>query len=176
MTRKNDAHDMVMESITEALLKLMEKKPLAEINITELCRRAGVSRVSFYRNYSSMHDILVRYLTRCTDEWWNEFSKKPQTEFYETFWIELLGQYKSNEKLIRLLYENNASNLIKEHVFSCCKPEHGLNEQDSFIRAALAGALYGLVDEWIRRGMGDFPADFSLQKILKIMPYQEAVK
>ena len=45
--RKNEAHDMVMESLTQALLQLMEKKPLSKINVSELCTRAGVGRVSF---------------------------------------------------------------------------------------------------------------------------------
>ena len=47
MARKNEAHDMVMESLTEALLQLMRTKPLSEISVSELCDKAGVSRVSF---------------------------------------------------------------------------------------------------------------------------------
>ena len=47
MARKNEAHDAVVESLTQALLLMMEQKPLAQINISELCEKAGVSRVSF---------------------------------------------------------------------------------------------------------------------------------
>ena len=61
MNRKNSAHSIVVESLTQALLILMEKKPLKEIKISELCKKAGVGRVSFYRNYSSMEEILVHY-------------------------------------------------------------------------------------------------------------------
>ena len=53
MARKNEAHDAVVESLTQALLLMMEQKPLAQINISELCEKAGVSRVSFYRNFDS---------------------------------------------------------------------------------------------------------------------------
>ena len=58
MARKNSAHDIVIESLTEALLQLMEKKPFSEISVSELCMKAGVGRMSFYRNYSSVRDIL----------------------------------------------------------------------------------------------------------------------
>ena len=51
MAGNADAHILVMESLTEALIQLMRKKPLAEIKISELCDKAGVSRVSFYRNF-----------------------------------------------------------------------------------------------------------------------------
>ena len=82
MARKNEAHDMVMESLTEALLQLMRAKPLAEISVSELCDKAGVSRVSFYRNFDSMDDILVRHLTRSTDAWWAKFSLSSEEDFY----------------------------------------------------------------------------------------------
>ena len=103
MNRKNSAHSIVVESLTQALLILMEKKPLKEIKISELCKKAGVGRVSFYRNYSSMEEILVHYLKKCTDDWWVEFSKKPQDEFYASFWDELLNEYRKNERLITLI-------------------------------------------------------------------------
>ena len=170
MARKNEAHDVVVESLTQALLQLMEKKPLAQINVSELCSRAGVGRVSFYRNYESMEEILVYYLKKCTDDWWIEFSKKPNEEFYATFWPELLTEYRKNEKLIKLLYQNNASHLIKEHIFACCMSDSTGTEEDAYTRAALAGALYGMVDEWIKRGMGQFPENFSLRSIVRLMP------
>lgn len=170
MARKNEAHDAVVESLTQALLQLMEKKPLAQINVSELCTRAGVGRVSFYRNYDSMEEILVHYLKKCTDDWWIEFSRKPSDEFYATFWPELLAEYRKNEKLVKLLYQNNASHLIKEHIFACCMSDAAGTEEDAYTRAALAGALYGMVDEWIKRGMGQFPDNFSLRGIVRLMP------
>ena len=168
--RKNEAHDMVMESLTQALLQLMEKKPLSKINVSELCTRAGVGRVSFYRNFDSMDDILVQHLKKCTDEWWRDFSQKEVESFYTDFWPELLEQYRANGHLVRLLYENNASHLIKDHIFACCRTTFEVDEEESYARAALAGALYGMVDEWIKRGMGQFPENFSLRSIVRLMP------
>ena len=170
MARKNAAHDMVMESLTGALLQLMKHKPLSDINILELCERAGVSRVSFYRNFDSIQDILVKYLSKCTDDWWREFSTKTESDFYRFFWVELLGQYKKNGELITLLYESGASNILKEHIFSCCDLHPERNDMDAYSRAVLAGAIYGLVDEWIRRGMKEFPRDFSIHNIALTIP------
>lgn len=170
MERKNGAHDMVVESLTQALLQLMEQKPLDKINVSELCGRAGVGRVSFYRNFASMDDILVQYLKKCTDAWWAEFSTRETEDFYADFWPELLAQYRRHGRLIRLLYENNASHLIKDHIFACCRPAGEVTEEEAYLRAALAGTLYGMVDEWIKRGMGDFPAHFSIRNMIRLMP------
>ena len=36
--------------LTKALLSLLKKKKLHEITISELCNKAGLSRLSYYRN------------------------------------------------------------------------------------------------------------------------------
>ena len=139
MATKNEAHDMVIESLTQGLLQLMTQKPLAQINVSELCDRAGVSRVSFYRNFKSMQDILIQYLTACTDEWYQTFSQKPDEEFLSCFCVELLEQYRRHADLIRLLYNNDAAHLLKEHIFACCKLDEFTAPEEAYPRAVLAG-------------------------------------
>lgn len=168
--RKNEAHEMVVESLAQALLQLMEKKPLNKINVSELCSRAGVGRISFYRNFDSLDEILVQHLKKCTDDWWADFVQREAEGFYNDFWPELLEQYRKNAHLIQLLYQNNASHLIKDHIFACCQPAGEVSVDEAYSRAALAGALYGMVDEWIKRGMGELPENFSFRKIANLMP------
>ena len=47
MSRINSAHEIVIDSLYEALFQLMENKKMNEITVKELCNKAGVSRVSF---------------------------------------------------------------------------------------------------------------------------------
>lgn len=168
--RESSVHTTVVESLTEALLQLAAQKPIKDVNVSELCTRAGVSRVSFYRNFKSKEDILVQHLSACTDAWWAEFFKLPEQEFYARFWPELLELYRQNRELILLLYQNDASHLLKDHIFQCCRFGKEADERDAYTRAALAGALYGIVDEWVRRGMGEIPAGISLREMINLMP------
>ena len=48
----------VKRQITDALLSLLKEKPLSDISVSELTDKAGIGRVSFYRNYQSKEDIL----------------------------------------------------------------------------------------------------------------------
>ena len=166
MATRNELHDMVIESLTEALLQLMKKKPLAQITVSELCKKAGVSRISFYRNFESMQDILIQYLTACTDEWWAEFSTRPESELFDSFWAELLVQYRRHSELIHLIYDNQVSYVMKEHIFSCCGLKQEPPAEDCYARAVLAGAVYGMVDQWIRLGMKEIPEDFSISQYI----------
>ena len=41
------------ECMVQALIRLLGEKPLSAISITELTAAAGVSRMTYYRNYQS---------------------------------------------------------------------------------------------------------------------------
>ena len=56
--RVNSANLIVRDSIETALIQLMEKKPFGEITISEIVGKAGVSRVSYYRNYYYKEEVL----------------------------------------------------------------------------------------------------------------------
>ncbi|WP_300558725.1 TetR/AcrR family transcriptional regulator, partial [Companilactobacillus sp.] len=47
--------------LTTALLQLLETKPLNEISVTQVVKRAGVSRMAFYRNFDTLDDLLTSY-------------------------------------------------------------------------------------------------------------------
>lgn len=51
----------VRTQLTQALLRLLQEKKLADISVSELTQRAQVGRASFYRNYQSLSDILFQY-------------------------------------------------------------------------------------------------------------------
>lgn len=59
MNKNEIANNIVRESLTDALFSLMSKKEFNDITITELSKKAGVSRLSFYRNYTSKEEILL---------------------------------------------------------------------------------------------------------------------
>lgn len=51
----------------------MEKKPFHAVTITDIAQRAGVSRLTFYRNFKSKEAILRQYY----DDEFNRFLAGP---------------------------------------------------------------------------------------------------
>lgn len=52
---------VAQERIAVALIGLLNEKPLDRISITEITEKAGVSRVSYYRHFSSKEDVLTQH-------------------------------------------------------------------------------------------------------------------
>ncbi|GLX69748.1 TetR/AcrR family transcriptional regulator [Paenibacillus glycanilyticus] len=49
------------EWITIALLELLQAKPLSKLTVSEVVKKAGVSRMAFYRNFDTLEQVLKEY-------------------------------------------------------------------------------------------------------------------
>lgn len=150
---KKNLNFVIKESLTEALLILIRKKPFEEITITEISKLAGVSRVSFYRNFDSKEDILVKYLFERSMA---EFSRYPA----ETTEEKLVAMFKAIAQLhdiIDLLYQQNLSHLFLFYLRTAtgASPEDQNNE--AYLKSIKMGICFGALDEWIRRGRQESP-------------------
>ena len=63
MPKTKDQNRLARERIVAALTALMSEKDYAGITITEITQRADVSRMTYYRNYSSKEDILRKFMS-----------------------------------------------------------------------------------------------------------------
>lgn len=57
-----ESHKVVEESLREALYSLLATKNINRITITELVKKAGVSRAVFYKHYYLVKDVLKKIL------------------------------------------------------------------------------------------------------------------
>lgn len=61
---QNKQSERSKQWLEEALLSLMQKKHFQDITVTDITEKAGVSRLTFYRNFESKEDVLLRYFDR----------------------------------------------------------------------------------------------------------------
>lgn len=59
MDRENQRIAITKRLLKESLMRLLYEKDLEKINITELCKDAGVNRATFYRHYEIPRDVLI---------------------------------------------------------------------------------------------------------------------
>ena len=64
-----ETKEFTKNCIMDALVQLMHTKDYNDITITDITKRAGVSRMSYYRNYKSKDDILLDYMYRILKEY-----------------------------------------------------------------------------------------------------------
>lgn len=142
----------VIEHITNALLELLQEKPIVDISISELCDLAEIGRASFYRNFESKEDILRRYINEILKEWTDELDKKENIPISELLGL-LFAHFEKYKDFYSLLNERNLVYLLKDVIIGLCgpKPEH--SKVEAYARAYVAYTLYGWIEVWFQRGM-----------------------
>ena len=70
-------------NITLALHSLILRMPYDQISISEICRKANVSRVSFYHYYDSKDDILVQFCDEKFAQFFDTYVQDKNISFEE---------------------------------------------------------------------------------------------
>ena len=97
------------QCISEALIRLMETKAYDDITVTEICRMAGVSRMTYYRNYSSKREIFSDYMKMIVDEFVRvQRAKDLKVRSYEMILAGFL-YFCNYERFIECLDQSNLS-------------------------------------------------------------------
>lgn len=65
----NQKSEFTRRCIGEAVLKLLDSNDFSKLKVSEIAKRAGVSRTTFYQYYSSPYSVLTDYLNIILSEY-----------------------------------------------------------------------------------------------------------
>lgn len=152
IVNNEEKNTYVKKQITEALLKLLEQHEFEEISISQVTALAQVSRNSFYRNYESREDILLKYIRRLFLDWDAEYKKQSQGS-NANLYGSLFQHLSDNKEFYLLLKKRNLFHLFLAVLLeqSGPRPEH--DNTWAYITAFIAHGTYGWIEEWVARGM-----------------------
>ena len=159
MNKKQEANAFVKECITTALLQMMENTPFDDIAITDLVKREGVGRVSFYRNFESKKDVLAKHLVILLEEWGKEFEALAD---YNKFSDSLVRHYYKHKDVYLMLYKQGLSDMIYETIRGAMKLHEAQHNLERYAKSMIAGMIWGWVDEWMRQGMPESPDELAM--------------
>lgn len=152
---KNTSNKLAKECIVTALITLMKKQEFSSISITDIAKKAGVSRMAYYRNYTSKEDILNKYMEEVGETVHNYITDcRSYTEikqYYQAL-FEHLGQHSD---IGLATYRAGLGNLIlaniNKFIFLTFSPKPG-DRIAEYRLYFLAGAFYNVLIEWLKGG------------------------
>ncbi len=160
MAELNQRIAVTKRMVKEGLMRMMKKKPLEKINITELCQEAGVNRTTFYRYYELPRDVLTEMQSEFFEETFEHFQKPLTASDIERFFVCL----SERAELVRLFFQYNSdtdwTNIFAQIYNSfpeknMMKAFQNLDENSAkLLSSYLAGGAYFLARQWI---MEDIP-------------------
>lgn len=107
------------EYLITALLQLLQTTNLNDIKVTQVVKKAGVSRMAFYRNFETLEDVLIAYFKPKIDaEFKLVINRVPQNEkmtalgefFSEISNTMALAVKRNYEFIIQNIFNENMTN------------------------------------------------------------------
>ncbi len=162
--RKNQANKLARECIVTALMQLLKEKPLSAISISELTERAGVSRMTYYRNYQSKEDIFSSYLEEALADYQKEARELLlDKQIYDSANLfHCFSYFEKHKEFLDGLFKSGLGHLLltaisKYIIDFWYKPEDGM--ETYYGLQAFAGALYNLYISWSSNGAKETPEE-----------------
>lgn len=150
----------------EALVELLGSKPLSAISVSELAQRAGVSRVTFYRNYGCVEEVLERYVAQIAHDYERKVSQGRGFASYirEDNILLLAETFREHAELVQCIKRQHAEGYIFEAVERgtlavSLASERSVREKE--LAVAYGSALAGTLISWVVDGMERDPREIA---------------
>ncbi|MBO5789874.1 MAG: TetR/AcrR family transcriptional regulator [Clostridia bacterium] len=143
------------ECIYTALILLMQKKEYDRISIVDIVRKAGVSRMTYYRHFTSKEDVLEKYMDEVGQRVHDSIiEQNAQADFYTYFCVifEQLSAYGDiGVAACRARLGEMILSAITKYTFETFPPDPAA-PSSIYARHFLAGAIYNTLIEWLKAG------------------------
>lgn len=150
--------DLIEEYIMGALFALMKEKPFASITVTDIAKKAGVSRITYYRRFKSKEEVIIRYFARQTSNYQQETGFRPRNkeDYYEAIFT-AFSQFKKQKEFMKLLLDANVQYIYLDVLNRGMSGDYSIRQygQSKYDSAYFAGALYNMSFEWLKNDCQD---------------------
>ncbi len=152
--------------ITEALLDLLKSYSLDAVTITQLCRRAGVGRPTFYRHFESKEDVLAQLTQKLFKEYLHvaraAYEENPSAETMEYVAFDFLKNNPQVESFLQSkdLYKFGVAELGARR--RKIEKEFPLfDDKSPYALEYRVGGLIFVFSRWVSGGMKESPEEMA---------------
>ena len=153
MKKGNRDENFLKECIRKAFVTLLKEKKPGDITVTEIAARAGVSRMTYYRNYLDKEDIIREHIAQLVNDYRLIADKQAAPdgrlsyenvaacfEYFETY-ADYLRQY------IASGFGSYIEEAVTDYILTWFPSEHDWKKR--YILHAYAGAICHVYTAWL---------------------------
>lgn len=162
--------------IYEALERLMQKTEYKNIKITDLCNEAKIGRVTFYRHYDTIDDVLRKKCDEKCDGLINYIVKSIKSNDERISFLQYFLRYwYDHSNILALIYKADRASIISESlekIMYKMKPmislPHPQPKYMNYFFAIRSAIPLAILAEWVKNDLNITPDELSeiLSKML----------
>lgn len=157
-----ESNRITKESIQSALILLMQKKEFSNITVTEIVKKAGVSRTAYYRNYQSKEDVLNNLLSEVVFNIYKPIKNKLDIDDEYEDWHSMFRDIVPFANMAKLLFKAHFGEDIENGIYNMLIAEYtNPTASEKYIERFWSGAVCSIIKQWVMDDMAVSPEDMA---------------
>ena len=150
MAGKEETRRLMKEYIYIAFLQLLEAKDYADISVTDIVNRAGVSRMTYYRHFNSKEEIVTKHIEELYSHFHDDLLDCPDVsdaEFWTGFYSEFL-KHPLIQTILNLDLDAMRMHVHKDFMLHMCEQHFRWDlsdEKNRMLAYTLLGGVEGML-------------------------------
>ena len=155
-------------ALGESLKKLLLKKPLNKITVTEIVEDCGVNRMTFYYHFHDIFDLLEWV---CLKDAEREIEEQRSSSSWEEALLQIFAKVLNNKAFVTNISQSVSKDYLEQYIYRVSEAifiriieerdlDSSLNNKDKKIIASYyKHAFLGILLNWIEDDMQDDPKE-----------------
>ena len=152
------------DKIVSACVALARRKGYSGLSISDISREAGVSRITFYRNFTSIEDVMRRFIDAVVQKVEYAVAAQSDSRDMKTYFEVMFNTISPYSDVIKELYAVNMGEMILQYFnrYFFQTPLKDKSFQLSYYEIKFfIGAFYNVLIAWILRDQQETPEEMA---------------
>lgn len=159
-TPNNKRKKESMERIEKVFIELLQTKELSEISVSDICKRAGLNRTTFYANYTDIYGLADTIRDKLESEVSNLYQEEITQGFNSNDYLKLFQHIKDNQifyqTYFKLGYDNNYKIILYDIDLAS---KHFQNRFIEYHMEFFKAGITQIIKIWLKNGCKESPKD-----------------
>lgn len=103
--KNNKRRQETINNIERVFMDLLENQEISHIKVTDICKRTGINRGTFYANFEDIYDLAEKMRCRLKNEVNDLFEKDVKSHDIEDDFLKLFEHIKDNQTLYSFYFK-----------------------------------------------------------------------
>lgn len=159
-TPNNKRRRASLEKIEKVFIDLLQTRELSEISVSELCKRAGLNRTTFYANYADIYGLADTIRVQLENAVADLYKDEVTQGFNSHDYLKLFRHIKDNpifyQTYFKLGYDNNHKLFVYDVGLA---REHFQNKFVEYHIAFFKAGITQIIKMWLQNGCKESPEE-----------------
>ena len=159
-TPNNKRKKESMDRIEKVFIELLQTKELDEISVSDICKRAGLNRTTFYANYTDIYGLADAIRDKLENEVSDLYREEVMQGFNSNDYLKLFRHIKDNQIFYKTYFKLGYDNNYKIFRYdTALAHKHFQNKFIEYHMEFFKAGITQIIKIWLNGGCKESPED-----------------